>query len=500
MRVTRWFWLPWFITIIVVSGMQRTSATVFTSTTKEDLNFEINGITLANTFMTINGWAYINTAQHFRSALDHSVWLELISPHDQQIIAAQITKLSMTTISSQIGLPTCNETTFFSKTCNYVYDYVGFTVVIDLLKLKKGEHYTANLLVSALTAMAHRKTPLYYPIQTPITIKLGDYLFSAVSSLNDTHLRIVDSPVYVRKEPSKTSAIWASGTSCSTNYTNRLYFKYGAVFNSIINRYPIDFQTYYAMSGKLDVCVDGRRRIVEGSQFSPVWISSLFVEYSGTPLTIRSTLINTSPTISAHDWIVQQGDMPNLLSLATAFDTEEGDLSHKIIIKSSNYADVPGIYSVTFSVSDKYGYTGEKTITITVKEANNSPPSVRAFNRSILQYSPFDALFDVSAIDPEEGIITNRIVVLGEVDTTKLGDYVVCYSVSDSKGLSHEKCVIITVYNYIQTTERYRSISLNKPFHKELIPSNWKEHVNLISQIKRDGSVIISKFLERKPR
>ena len=500
MKINRWFWLPWFITVIALASIQYTSATVFTSTTKENLNFEINSITLANSVMTINGWAYITTAQHYRNALDHSVWIELISPQDQQIITAQITKLSMTTISSQLGLPTCNETTFFSKSCNYAYDYVGFSVNIDLLRLKKGEHYTTNLLVSAHTANAHRKTPLYYPIQSPITIKLGDYQFSAISSLNDTHLRIVDTPVYVRKEPSKTAAIWAFGTNCSTNYTNRLYFKYGAVFNTITNRYPIDFQTYYAMSGKLDVCMDGRRRIVEGTQFSPVWISSLFVEYSGTPLSIRSTLINTSPSIFAQNLVIQQGEMINLLSLASAYDSEEGDLSHKIVVQESNYMDFPGIYAVTFSVSDKHGYRGERTIKITVKEADNTPPIITAFDRSILQYSKFDVFYDVSANDSEEGNLTHRIVALGEVNTAIIGDHWVCYNVSDSKGLSHEKCVVITVYNYAQSINHYRSISLVKPFYMEQVPTNWKNHLALINQINTRNHPIISRTLSKKPR
>ena len=496
----RWFWLPWFIAVLVYVGVQRVSAVVFVTTTKESLNFEINAIQVTNHVMSISGWAYINTAQNYRSTTDHQVWIELLSASDQKIIEAQVVPLSMTSIASKVGYSTCSDTTYFSTTCNYIYDYVGFTVSIDLLQLKPGESYTTSILVSALRANAHRKTPLYYPIQNPISTKLGDYVYSAISALNDTSLRISDNPVYARKEPSKTSTIWALGTSCSTSYSNRLYFKYGAVFNKILNRFPIDSQTYYAMSGQLDACIDGRRRIIEGTTVSPVWISSLFVEYTGSPLTISSVLINSAPTITASDQSVHQGDLLNLLTLATAHDAEEGDLSHNITLESSNYQDLPGVYTVSYRVLDKYSYVATKTITITVKEPLNSPPYITASNRSVLQFTTFDPFKDVFANDLEEGNITDRIRSTGEVNTSILGDYWVCYTVLDNKGLSHEKCITVTVYSYWDSNAQYRSISLNKPFYMEPVSTKWKYRLALFNQIKQNTTSIARGIISKKPQ
>jgi hypothetical protein len=496
----RWFWLPWFIVFVAFASTHHVSATNFTSTTKEDLNFEINSLTIDEQVMTITGWAFIRNAQNYRSPADHQVWIELLSPQDQLIIQTQLLPLDLTYIPAKVGYTTCADSVFFSKTCNYIYDYVGFVATINLHQLQVGATYTANILVRACNAKGHRKTPLYYPILSPIMTMVGDYAFSAISSLNDTSIRIVDDPVYARKEPSKSSAIWASGTSCSTSYSNRLYFKYGSLYTTILNRYPIDNQTYYALGGKLDLCIDGRRRILEGTSFIPVWISSLFVEYSGSPLTINSVLINTGPTIQAHDQVIYHGEFIDLPRLATAMDPEEGDISQKITITNSTYHDAPGTYDVTYAVSDKHGFTATKTIKITVVEPDNHPPRIIAFNQSILQYTTFDPFADVSAHDNEEGSLTERIIVSGEVNSSVLGEHWLCYLVTDNKGLSDEKCITVTVYNYTSLFTRLRSISMDKPFHNEPIPVSWKYHTNLFNQIKINVNPLHSTQLNKKPR
>jgi hypothetical protein len=253
------------------------------------------------------------------------------------------------------------------------------------------------------------------------------------------------------------------------------------------------------MSAKYDLCVDRRRRIIEGTQFTPVWISSLFVEYAGSPLTIRSELVNSAPRIAAQDQTVMVGDPVNLRSFASAYDPEEGDLSNRITVKS-NYADLAGIYAVTYTVADKYGYSATKSIRLTVVEPDNTPPYISAHNQSVLQYTAFDPLLDVFASDFEEGNLTSQISVLGEVDTRDLGEYLVCYHVADSKGLSHERCIQVTVYAYVQTFARFRSLSLIKPFHQEPIPSLWIHHYTVIQSVQKRMTPIISTQIKKKPR
>jgi hypothetical protein len=495
----RWIWLPWLIGFFLFSVRQRISATDFLPTTKEELNFEVNSIIFTDTTATISGWALITDAQHYRTSTDHQVWIELLALTHQMVIPAQITNLSMSSISLQVGLPECADNVYFSITCNYDYDMVGFKAEIDMSNLIKGEQYTTNLLFSALNANVHRKTPLYFPIKSPVTQMIGDYRFSAVSSLDDTTLRISATPVYARKEPSKTSAIWAYGSSCSSSYSNRLYFKYGAYFNNILNRFPIDDQTYYAMGAKLDVCIDGRRRITEGTHFSPVWISSLFVEYTGTPLTIRSDLVNTAPIIQATDQSFFVGEVVDLRSFASASDLEEGDLSDRLTV-TTDFQGLAGIYQVTYNVVDKYGYEATETIWLTVIEPDNTPPYISAFNRSVLQFTYFDPLFDVFAFDSEEGNLTSRIMISGEVDTRYLGESIVCYFVVDNKGLSHQRCIVVTVYSIMDTLTRFRALSNTKPFYAESIPSIWINHYALIQANLNRTVPIRSIQLNKKPQ
>jgi hypothetical protein len=101
----------------------------------------------------------------------------------------------MTSISLQVGQSKCADNVYFSIACNYDYDMVGFSAKINLSVLTKGEQYTTNLLFSALNANVHRKTPLYYPITSPVVRMVGDYRFSAISALDDTTLRISATPV-----------------------------------------------------------------------------------------------------------------------------------------------------------------------------------------------------------------------------------------------------------------------------------------------------------------
>ena len=57
----------------------------------------------------------------------------------------------------------------------------------------------------------------------------------------------------------------------------------------------------------------------------------------------------------------------------------------------------------------------------------------------------FNKLDGVSAIDFEDGNITDKIVVTGDVDTSKAGEYELTYEVTDKNGNKSSITVIITV-------------------------------------------------------
>lgn len=470
----------------------KVNAATFTMTTKESLNFEILDTVMTTDSITIKGWAFINENQHYKSISDHSIQLEFISLNGSIIVNTTLTNLSMTSSYLQIGLSYCATGVYFSSTCNYYYEYVGFTATIPLSLFVKGQKYTTNIIFSALSSRTYLKTPLYYPISNVIQTKVGDYQYSVISNLNDTQFRIIETPIYVRKSPSKTGTIWATGTACSTNYSNKLYFKYGSIYKKIISRVINNNQTYYELKGQLDVCVDLRRRIVEGTTLSPVWISGMFVEYSGSPLEINSVLINNKPIISVQNIVTSVGILVKLLDYAKCIDIEDGDISSKIRIESTNYVDRAGIYNATYYVEDKYGYFDRKTITITVKEPYNDPPVIKASDKTVDQYSNFNYFEEVSAYDVQDGDLTQRLIVMNVINTSLISDQDLCYNVTDNRGVKTTKCIVIHIFSYAANSNRFRFVSKNHLFFKQEEPELWLGKKTLLQTLLESINVLDS--------
>jgi len=396
----------------------------------------------------------------------------------------------MTSSYAASGFSYCVDGVYGASSCNYYYEYVGFEVNIPISSFVKGNKYTTNIMFNAYLSQKYYKTPLYYPISNTLEYKIGDYRFTLLSKLNDTNIKIIESPVYARKSPSKTGAIWTYGANCSTAYTNKLYFKMYSVYTKILNRAISNNQTFYQVSAKTDACVESRRRIVEGTAINPVWISGMFVEYSGVPLEINSVLINSSPVITASDFEIFAGLPIDLLDYAKCFDIEDGDLSQKIIVESSNFQQRTGVYQVTYYVEDKYGYFDRKMINVTVIDAYNDPPVINAEDRLVLQYSNFDYLVGVSAYDTQDGEITDLVTVINGVDTSKLQDQSLCYKVADSKGAETIKCINVRIFSEISMTNKFRYVSKIFLFYNENIPNMWLSKLNDIQSILNNTTAV----------
>ncbi len=154
--------------------------------------------------------------------------------------------------------------------------------------------------------------------------------------------------------------------------------------------------------------------------------------------TVSKTIVVTvlkdeEPTITAKDIMTTLGSpKPNLLDNVEAMDKEDGDLSSQVSFDDSKvkYNEL-GSYEVTYQVKDSFGHIVKKTITLEVKE--NMAPVIYASDHTITIESTFNPKEGVSAIDFEDGDLTDSIeVVKNEVKTDKLGSYEVTYQVEDS--------------------------------------------------------------------
>ena len=160
--------------------------------------------------------------------------------------------------------------------------------------------------------------------------------------------------------------------------------------------------------------------------------------------------INAAPVIHATDKTIEVGDEFDPRADVTAEDEEDGDITNKIeILKNDVNINEPGIYDVTYKVTDAQGASYTTTIKVTVnpKAADlNACPVIQATDKTLTVGDEFDPLADVTAKDEEDGDITDKIEILeNEVDTTKPGKYEVTYKVTDSGGASHVKTIKVTV-------------------------------------------------------
>ena len=160
--------------------------------------------------------------------------------------------------------------------------------------------------------------------------------------------------------------------------------------------------------------------------------------------------MNSAPVIKATDKTIEVGDIFDPKADVTATDEEDGDITNKIeILKNDVNVNEPGIYDVTYKVTDTQGASYTTTIKVIVnpKTADfNACPVIKTTDKTLIVGDEFDPLADVTAEDEEDGDITDKIEILeNEVDTTKPGKYEVTYKVTDSGGASHVKTIKVTV-------------------------------------------------------
>lgn len=152
---------------------------------------------------------------------------------------------------------------------------------------------------------------------------------------------------------------------------------------------------------------------------------------------------NQKPEIIADDIEIIQGR--DYKENVTATDKEDGDLTEKVIvIENTVNKDIPGIYKIVYEITDSYNQTTQKEIKVTV--IKDEMPVIEAQDQTITQGDSFQVLKNVTAIDKEDGDLTNEIKVLeNTVNTKKIGIYEVIYQVIDSYNNERTKKIQITV-------------------------------------------------------
>ncbi|MBC1797668.1 DUF5011 domain-containing protein [Listeria booriae] len=165
-----------------------------------------------------------------------------------------------------------------------------------------------------------------------------------------------------------------------------------------------------------------------------------------TTKTITVTITsNDAPTFTTSDVYLKVGDKFNPYAGITANDTEDGDLTDRIDIESSDVdMTQAGTYAVEYSVTDSDNNTTKITRHVYVR--TNDKPAIHASDQTFKAGASFDPLAGMSASDTEDGDITaNVTITANDVDANKAGTYHVTYSVTDSDDNTTTKTITITV-------------------------------------------------------
>lgn len=452
---------------------------------KDKIPYEILSIKMINNSIEIKGWVFISYTQHYLNDSDHKTELEFLSVNDSFKVTATTQSINMTNQMQYFGVPKCGSNIINKapEICNFSYENVGFKVNIPMEKFKVNEIYQTNIISHAYKSNLSYKTPVYFPLINDITFNYSDKIYNIKSKLDDTELKVSATTVIARTQPLKTSPVWFYGDSCSTTYKNQLFFLKNSIYKNVQERRISENINYYRVKANITHCDGDRRRIIEGTIISPIWIASTYVQYTGTPLEISSKYINRAPYFEYSEINLYKGQSFELLDYVKAIDPEEGDISHRINVLSSNYKDELGTYSLNLEVFDNEGLKADATILVNVLALMNNNPVIFADDIRVLYNSIFNPLDYANAYDNEDGDITDKIITLNTIDSSIISNQELCYYVEDSNGLNCTKCINVEIYSNQLEYEKFRSISKNNLFYGEEIPYNWKDIIYIIDSI-----------------
>ncbi len=165
-----------------------------------------------------------------------------------------------------------------------------------------------------------------------------------------------------------------------------------------------------------------------------------------TTKTIKVTVKeNKAPEITAEDKTITVNQEFKELKHVTANDSEDGDLTNKIKVKTNTVDTTKeGFYKVIYEVEDSHKKKATKEIKVEV--VKDQKPEIIAENKILFRNQEFDPLENVEAKDYEDGMITAQIkIIKNTVDITKKGNYQITYQVTDSSKNTIEKTITVEV-------------------------------------------------------
>ena len=149
---------------------------------------------------------------------------------------------------------------------------------------------------------------------------------------------------------------------------------------------------------------------------------------------------SVSPVILAQEVQLETGMHFDPLDGVFAYDLEDGDITQNLVV-AENTVDTSqaGDYVLRYTVTDSDGNTAELSVSVHVEWSYEYYPHILLEKPQLFLpvNGQFDPLDGVTASDPNDGDLTDKIVVNeNNVDTSMAGEYFVEYTVTNSRGIS----------------------------------------------------------------
>ncbi|PEC46374.1 immunoglobulin-like domain-containing protein [Bacillus sp. AFS096315] len=158
---------------------------------------------------------------------------------------------------------------------------------------------------------------------------------------------------------------------------------------------------------------------------------------SGNTTTVTRTITvidNIKPVfLGASSKTIAFGSTFNVLTGVTAKDNVDGDLTKTVKVTGVVNTKKKGIYTLTYTVSDKSSNKTVLTRKITVKDMTK-PVISGATTKTVKWKSSFNPRAGVTAKDNADGDLTKYIKITGTVNRMKKGTYTLTYTVKDFTG------------------------------------------------------------------
>jgi len=186
---------------------------------------------------------------------------------------------------------------------------------------------------------------------------------------------------------------------------------------------------------------------------------------------------------------------------ATAKDNIDGDITENIVITGNVNTNKAGEYKIKYNVKDSSGNKADEVVrTVIIEEKDTTKPVITLIGESEINLYVGDNYIEqgATAKDNIDGDITENIVITGNVNTNKAGEYKIKYNVKDSSGNKADEIVRTVI---IKELEGFIYNNIRYLGEGDIIDSSSPEtsykvnYINIIKpkykKIKADGYITL---------